>query len=254
MERNNKTESEIKSFTIDFVDFVDNTDIDLDFSTKNITHLEITGKCIDMRLFKYPPTLLSLYIKAYTIIPAPVPSTLLSLRLNAYEDYQKNFTNVADLKCPDTLEKLWVYGFHLKSVDFVLPSHLTELTFGGMLFMHSSLPLQLKSLVLHGNPYGGDLILITLPEGLQELSANSYKGHLLICDWYPKSLRKLTLASYQHCVKPIILSDLPCIEEVATCCGKMPIIESWDKDAKKYSQWSRDGSKNVPYVYESDNH
>lgn len=163
-----------------------------------------------MHLIRYPNNLQSLNIIGFTIIPAPVPRTLLNLTIKAREDYKENFIDTRDLKLPDTLQKMDLYGFHLKSIDHVLPNCLIELKFGGKVFMHYTLPNTLKKLILYGNSYGGNIIIGTLPTDLEELYANAYKGNLCILSFdYPKSLIKLILGASRAQVYPIYLSSLP---------------------------------------------
>lgn len=222
---------------------------DLDFSHVDTTHLVIKGRKIDMTLVQYPSGLHSLVIHAHTVIPAPVPTTLTSLSVTATEDFEQNFTDVARLHLPDTLEKLHLYGFHLTSSDHVLPSSLTELTFGGDIFAHQKLPPHLKKLCLYGNPYGADLMIGLLPEQLEELTANSYKGVLYILGDYPKSLKKLKIGSHKPHIRSIVLSTLPNLEEADTFAYSIPIRTDFSSDTK-YNKWTRNGD-NTPYVWES---
>jgi hypothetical protein len=226
------------------------TATELDFSSTNTINLTLRGgtRCIDMSLIQYPPELRSLTIISYSIKPAQVPLTLTSLTLKATEDFARNFTDASLLHLPDSLEKLCLYGFHLKSIDYILPSSLIELTFGGSVFSHYNIPKGLKKLHLYGNPYGGDLLIGELPEGLEELSANSYKGALYISYDYPKSLKKLTVGSYRPLIPPIWLSQLPNLEEADTLAYSIPIKSS----STNLSKWSRNGEKIVSYQHLTD--
>ncbi len=95
---------------------------DLDFSGVDATSLVIRGhRGVDMRLVQYPQGLQSLFIDAWTIIPAPVPVTLTKLSVKATEDFAENFTDVMQLCMPDTLENLSLYGFHLKKCRLCSP-------------------------------------------------------------------------------------------------------------------------------------